>query len=279
MGLRALVAAPMVASVAGIGQYWGKYDETCLNDWSKVSPIMRDDASDGFFRTTVWIHALVFCLFMVIYPIQWLRAKPVDGRNLRWHTLLGNVIKYWGGRWWTKPLCQSASAVSFLYHCFAIPTLIHMAFNYDDEDMAGDYNKYTREMAAETVCIIFPLPAFDAINMFLLHRRFALFNPNEVGSAQARHAWIQHHKFEMTLVCIMLLFVLPGMWVAHDAYWFFSTPGIQNWLVRFAIQASLPYAYLMYPRNLRFLLSYIFFESSSRLSDKQIMLDKSTTVA
>lgn len=335
-----LVAAITVTSVAAIGQYWGNYDRTCLNDWSKVSPIMRDNADDVFFRVIVWIHALVFVVFMVIYPIQWLRPKPVDGtRNKDGHVALGNVIKFciliqivtgiilcicrltsvpaapsaenpcvrrqiptevqyrsvlafafaltaqclhaWvtrGGREWAKPVCQGASAISLLYHCFAIPTLIHMAFNYEDKNRTANYNSYTREMAAETVCIIFPLPAFDAINIFILHRRFALFDPNKAGPEQARHAWVQHHKYEMMVVCIMLLFVLPGMWVAHDAYWFFSTPGIENWLIRFAIQAAMPYTYLLYPKNLRFLLTYIFCESTSRLSDQQTqtMIEKTT---
>lgn len=345
--------ALLMEPTVGVGQFYGTNGteaapKSCLSDWSKSTPVMRDHVDDTFYLVLIWIHACSFLVLMACFPVQWWQDKPVDGEtNLLWHTRLGNVIRFciwnllltgtiglicratylpygptasdpcvrrqiptevqWrtagsfaiclsaqmlhafitrGGRAWSKTLCQVVSGVGTVYWIYMFVTVVNIAVNFTMEDTAvtafagQDYTDYVKEMATETLLIVFPLPIFDVVNIWVLHSRFHLFDPETAGEEQARHAWVQHHKFNMIVVGVMAWFVLPGMWVAHDAYWFFDPPGIQSMWVRFFIQAAIPYAFLLYPKNLTFVLSYIFCpETSSLPSDdaSKMVSDKDTT--
>ena len=75
---------------------------------------MRDHVDDSFMLALIWCHALCWMLIVVLYPIQWWRAKPVNGENREGHIQLGTILKWrpvaesrcWWAWWPCRTVCD-----------------------------------------------------------------------------------------------------------------------------------------------------------------------------
>jgi len=81
------------------------------------------------------------------------------------------------------------------------------------------------------------------------------------SDSRVSRAWQQHHKFNMILLTAMILVPLPSMWVAHDGYYFFSSPGLDSWVARAIIDVALTYLWVGY--HLPFVVRYVLFAGKS----------------